>query len=75
MTFKKTEKVPIKKAEAPKKEAPKPAIAKPDLNTYLDEIKKRAFEVYQERQKTKTPGDSLSDWLKAEKEVKQKYKL
>ena len=75
MAFKKTEKAPVKKAEAPKQEAPKSAAAKPDLTKYLDEIKKRAFEIYTERQKTKTPGDSLSDWLKAEKDIKIKYKL
>ncbi len=75
MAVKKMEKAPVKKEEAPKKEAPKAETAKPELNKFLDEIKKRAFEIYQERQKTKAPGDSLADWIKAEKEIKTKYKL
>jgi uncharacterized Zn finger protein (UPF0148 family) len=68
--------------EPVKKPAAKPAPAakqvagkKPELNQFLDEIKKRAFAIYQERQKTKAAGDQLSDWLKAEKEIKTKYKL
>jgi hypothetical protein len=75
MATKKIEKAPVKKAEAPKPEAPKSEAAKPELNKFLDEIKKRAFEIYQERQKTKAPGDAMGDWLKAEKEIKAKYKL
>ena len=75
MNLKKTEKAPIKKAEAPKTEAPKSTAGKPDLNKFLDEIKKRAFDIYQERQKTKAPGDAMGDWLKAEKDIKAKYKL
>ncbi|MDD1777845.1 MAG: DUF2934 domain-containing protein [Candidatus Helarchaeota archaeon] len=75
MNMRKTEKAPVKKAEAPKKEAPKPAVAKPDMSKYNVEIKKRAYEIFQERLKTKKPGDSQSDWIQAEKEIKEKYKL
>jgi hypothetical protein len=35
------------------------------------EIAKRAKEIYLKRQKTKAPGDELSDWLLAEKKVKE----
>ena len=75
MAVKKIDKAPVKKEESPKTEPAKPEAAKPELNKFLDEIKKRAFDIYQERQKTKAPGDSLGDWLKAEKEIKTKYKL
>ena len=73
--MRKTEKAPVKKVETPKQSAPKQAEAKPDLSKYQAEIKKRAYEIYQERQKTKKPGDSQSDWIQAEKEIKAKYKL
>jgi len=73
-------KAPAPKAPAPKKPAPpaKKAEApgkKPELEKFLEEIRKRAYEIYQERIKTKAPGDQLSDWLKAEKEIKAKYKM
>ena len=69
-------KAPAAKAPAAKAPAAKgPAGKKPELDKFLDEIKKRAYEIYQERVKTKAPGDQLSDWLKAEKEIKEKYKL
>jgi hypothetical protein len=81
-------KKPAPKAPAPKAPAPapkKPAAPapkkaeapgkKPELEKFLDEVKKRAYEIYQERAKAKTPGDQLSDWLKAEKEIKAKYKM
>jgi len=67
---------PVKKPVS--KPPAKPAAApgkKPDLNQFLDEIRKRAYAIYQERIKTKAPGDQLSDWLKAEKEIKAKYKM
>jgi hypothetical protein len=38
-----------------------------------EEIRKRAQEIFLER--GDEPGDALSDWLKAEKEIKKKYKL
>jgi hypothetical protein len=43
-----------------------------DLLQCKPEIEKRAREIFLRRQKSKTPGDELSDWLLAEKEVKSK---
>lgn len=47
----------------------------PELKDFLDEIKQKAFDVYQERVKNHQAGDHLEDWLNAEKAVKQKYGL
>lgn len=47
----------------------------PSLEVYQTEIRKRAAEIYKERTASKKPGDGLSDWLQAEKEVQKKYKL
>lgn len=48
---------------------------KPNLETFWKEITKRAEEIYKIRIASNKPGDQLSDWLQAEKEVKIKYKL
>jgi len=46
-----------------------------DLQQFLSEIEKRAYEVYIERKADHITGDEISDWLKAEEEVKAKYKI
>lgn len=38
-----------------------------------EEIRERAKQIFMER--GDTPGDALSDWLQAEKEIKKKYNL
>jgi hypothetical protein len=38
-----------------------------------EEIRKRAREIYLARGDAR--GDSLADWLQAEKEIKKKYKI
>jgi hypothetical protein len=48
---------------------------KPSLEAYKEEIRKRAGEIYAKRAAEKKPGDELSDWLQAEKEIKRKYSL
>ncbi len=49
---------------------------KPDISGDPDqlkaEIEKRAKEIFLKRQKSQMPGDELSDWLLAEKEVASK---
>jgi hypothetical protein len=47
----------------------------PRLEQLKTEIEARAKVIFAERQKTSGPGDSLSDWLKAEKEIKAKYRI
>jgi len=34
-----------------------------------DQIRNRAQELFETRQRTGTPGDALSDWLQAEREI------
>jgi hypothetical protein len=53
-----------------KKAAPPPSV---NLEDFMEEIRARANEIYLER--ADGPGDDLSDWLQAEKEVKKKYKI
>ena len=43
------------------------------LEQYQEEIHERAHQIFIERG-TK-PGDALSDWLQAEKEIKEKYNI
>jgi len=56
---------------------PKKSTAKPKEeltpDKIYDEIRKRAQEIFNER--GNKPGDALSDWLQAEKEIKKKYKV
>ena len=52
----------------------KPALkANPNLKLekFMEEIRARAEEIYQHR--GNVPGDALSDWLQAEKEIKKKH--
>jgi len=72
--------MPVKKGttrkSTVKKEAPtaKKTI-KPDLKDFLEEVEKKAYELYQERIKSGVAGDDIYDWFQAEKEIKEKYKL
>ncbi len=63
-------KKPAKKTA--KKRSPK---VKPELKDFLNEIKKRSYELYLERKNNGMPGNEISDWLKAEQEIKVKYNL
>ncbi len=48
---------------------------RPSLKAFLEQVKMRAFELYNERMKANIPGDELQDWLKAEALIKAKYKM
>lgn len=48
---------------------------KPSLESFQEEIRKRAEEIFKQRTAAGRPGDALSDWLQAEKEAKKKYGL
>jgi len=72
--------MPVKKETIRKSTAKKDASAakktiKADLKEFLDEVKKKSYELYQERIKSGVAGDDISDWFQAEKEIKAKYKL
>ena len=49
-----------------------PAI---DLSQFIRLVEDKAYDVFMARQKAGKPGDALSDWLKAEKEIRKQYKL
>ena len=53
----------------------RPKAAAPSVEQVKAEIKQRAKEIFQKREETKEAGDALSDWLKAEKQIKAKYRL
>ncbi len=57
------------KVKAKKPASPPP----PNLEELMAEIRARANEIYLAR--GNGHGDALSDWLQAEKEIKQKYNL
>jgi hypothetical protein len=46
-----------------------------NFGQFKAEIEKRAKEIFIKRQTTKAAGDTLSDWLQAEKEIKAKYHI
>lgn len=72
--------MPVKKETTKKSTAKKATPAKnrtkkPDLKYFLEEVEKRAYDLYQERIKSNVSGDEMSDWFQAEKEIKEIYKL
>lgn len=48
---------------------------KVELDQFLSEIEKRAYEIFLDRHNTGKPGNEMSDWLQAESEIKAKYKI
>ncbi len=58
-----------------KNTAGKKSPAKSDLSKFLSEVQQKAYEIYIARQKTGQSGNEMSDWLKAEKEIKSRYKI
>jgi hypothetical protein len=62
---------PIKKTTVTKKISAKIKPREVNLQGYMDEIRARAKEIYLQR--GNGPGDDLSDWLQAEREIKNKY--
>ena len=46
-----------------------------DFQQFKKDVEKRAYEIYQERTKKKENGDNFTDWLKAESELKSKFKF
>jgi hypothetical protein len=49
--------------------------ARPTLEQLQEEIRAKAHEIYLQRISSGEPGDDLSDWLRAEAEIKRKYNL
>ena len=72
--------MPVKKGTTRKSSVKKEASTakktlKPDLKEFLEEVEKKAYDLYQERIKSGAPGDDIADWFQAEKEIKEKYQL
>ena len=63
------------KKHGKKRGASREENTKPDLKDFLEEVEKKAYELYQKRIKSGVAGDDISDWFQAEKEIKEKYKL
>jgi hypothetical protein len=59
----------------PKIEKNSKTIQQPTNEELNEEILKRAEEIYKNRSAANKPGDALSDWLQAEKDIKKKYSL
>jgi hypothetical protein len=53
----------------------KSKISPPSVERFKAEIEKRAKEIFLKRQVAKVPGDALSDWLQAERAIKEKYRI
>ena len=64
-----------KKSTVKKETSTTKKTAKPDLKDFLQEVEKRAYELYEDRRNSGTPSDDIADWFQAEKEIKAKYKL
>jgi hypothetical protein len=45
------------------------------LESFKAVVEKRAKEHFLMREATNEPGDALSDWLAAEREIKKEYKI
>jgi len=72
--------MPVKKGTTRKKAVKKEAAdagsaTKPELKDFLQEVEKKAYDLYQERVKSGLPADDIADWFQAEKEIKKKYNL
>ena len=52
-----------------------PKILSPALGRFKADVEKRAKGIFLKRQEAKEPGDALSDWLRAEKEIKGKHNI
>ena len=51
------------------------SLDRPQLNDFLEEIQVQAYEIYNSRIHEERLGDDLSDWLEAERIVKDKHHL
>ena len=47
----------------------------PSLKQFKAVVEAQAKEIYLKRQENKVPGDALSDWLQAERTIKEKFHL
>ncbi len=62
-----TRKTTAKKAAA--------AVATISKEDFISEVEKKSYALFEERQRSGREGNSLTDWLEAEAEVKAKYGL
>jgi hypothetical protein len=45
------------------------------LEDLIEKIKARSFEVYLSRVESGKPGDEISDWVRAENDIKAEYSI
>ncbi len=72
--------MPVKKEPSQKRTVKKSAPAakksvKPDLKDFLEDVRQKAYALYQDRLRLGVAGDEISDWFEAEKAIKEKYHL
>ncbi|HPC86142.1 MAG TPA: hypothetical protein P5238_06285 [Smithellaceae bacterium] len=72
--------MPVKKEPSKKRTVKRTAPAarktvKPDLKDFLEEVRRKAYELYQDRLRRGVAGDEIADWFEAEKAIKDKYHL
>jgi DNA relaxase NicK len=48
---------------------------KSEYELFLNEVQKKSYEIYEKRLQNDQNGDQLSDWLKAELELKSKFNI
>lgn len=60
--------MPIQKQEPPKGKTE-------SIDNFLLDIKKKANDIYLERQYKNKPGNEVSDWLQAEEIIKKKHHI
>jgi hypothetical protein len=53
----------------------KPNVSSAPVERFKADVEKRAKGIFLKRQATNAPGDALSDWLQAEKQIKGKYSI
>jgi hypothetical protein len=64
-----------KKRTTAKSATPPQAVPSISLDQFKAEIEKRAKEIFLKRRDSKAPGDAMSDWLQAEKEIKAQHHI
>jgi hypothetical protein len=53
----------------------KPRAFSLSLEQFKAAIENRAKDIFLKRKENKVPGDALSDWLQAERTIKEKYRI
>lgn len=61
------------KVEGEADQPPRNPRATESLTAGADQVRLRAYQIFQARMAAGTPGDSLSDWLQAERKFRERW--